>query len=144
VTKPLYTAEAYVTGGRENGHARTVDGRLDVDLRMPKELGGEGDGVNPEQLFAAGYAACFASVVTMLGGRRNVAVDGIAIESKAMLIQIANGAFELGVELNVSLPSVGDAEEAADLMRAAHQICPYSNATRGNIDVALVVNGTPL
>lgn len=136
--KALYTARAEVTGGRAAGHGRTDDGQLDVQLRHPKELGGDGDGTNPEQLFAVGYAACFATVLSLLGARDNLAVDPV-IDSTVQLIPIDGGRFKLGVELDISLPSL---ENAADLVRTAHQICPYSNATRGNIDVALVVNGT--
>jgi lipoyl-dependent peroxiredoxin len=144
VADPLYTAEARVTGGRAAGHGRTSDGRLDVELRMPKELGGDGAGTNPEQLFAVGYAACFETVLSLLGQRRQVPAEDAAIEAKVMLVPIAGGQFELGVELAVTLPSVADPEQAADLVRAAHQICPYSKATRGNIEVSLSANGLPV
>ncbi len=144
MVKVLYTAEAHVTGGRALGHGRTVGGELDVDLRLPKELGGEGGATNPEQLFAVGYAACFESALALVGQRKGLEEQDTAIDSKVMLIPIENGRFKLGVELDVSLPSIQDAEQAATLAREAHRICPYSNATRGNIDVALVVNGVPL
>jgi lipoyl-dependent peroxiredoxin len=144
VADPLYTAEARVSGGRAAGHGRTSDGRLDVELRMPKELGGDGAGTNPEQLFAVGYAACFETVLSLLGQRRQVPAEDAAIEAKVMLVPIAGGQFELGVELAVTLPSVADPEQAADLVRAAHQICPYSKATRGNIEVSLSANGLPV
>lgn len=136
----LYTAEAQVVGGR-SGHGRTDDGRLDVDLRLPKELGGDGEGTNPEQLFAIGYAACFASSLALVGRREKVKADDAVIDSKVMLIPIEDGRFKLGVELDVTLPSIADAAQAVDLVRITHQVCPYSNATRGNIEVDLVVNG---
>ncbi|MEV6426348.1 organic hydroperoxide resistance protein [Nocardia sp. NPDC051463] len=142
MTKPLYTAQAHVIGGRAQGHGRTTDGRLEVELRQPKELGGDGAGTNPEQLFAIGYAACFATVLTLVAPRRKLDADDAAIGSRVMLIPSGSGAFKLGVELDITLPSIDDPEQAADLVRAAHQMCPYSNATRGNIDVALIVNGT--
>lgn len=144
MTKALYTAEARVTGGRQNGHGHTSDGALDVTLRMPKELGGDGGGTNPEQLFAVGYAACFEAVLALVGPRKNLVADDATIDAKVMLLPADGGRFRLGVELHVTLPSVTDAAQAADLVATAHQVCPYSNATRGNIDVALVANGVPL
>jgi len=144
MVKALYTAEAYVTGGRALGHGRSVGGELDVDIRLPKELGGEGGATNPEQLFAVGYAACFEAALTLVGQRQKLEEQDTAIDAKVMLIPIENGRFKLGVELDITLPSIQDAEQAATLVREAHRICPYSNATRGNIDVALVVNGVPL
>jgi lipoyl-dependent peroxiredoxin len=147
MTKPLYTAEARVTGGREHGHGRTSDGTLDLQLRPPRELGGDGAGTNPEQLFAIGYAACFEAALLLAAQRLRVRaerVEGLAIVSKVMLVPTGERALVLGVELAVELPEVGDAEQAAELVHAAHGICPYSNATRGNIDVALSVNGAPL
>src|SRR5688500_15839412 len=134
MTAPLYTAEAQVTGGR-NGRGRTSDGRLDLDLRMPKELGGDGEGANPEQLFAIGYAACFSTVLAMVGQRENLKADDARIDASVSLIPAGGGRFELGARLRISLPSV-TAEQAADLVRTAHQVCPYSSATRGNIDVS--------
>ncbi|MFC5830693.1 organic hydroperoxide resistance protein [Nonomuraea insulae] len=144
MTNALYTAQASVTGGRADGHGRTADGRLEVDLRQPKELGGDGEGTNPEQLFAIGYAACFAASLALVGQRRQLRADDAAIDAKVMLIPAGNGGFKLGVELEIGLPSIADAAQACDLVRVAHQVCPYSNATRGNIDVGLVVNGTRL
>ncbi len=143
MAKALYAAEARVTGGRQ-GHGRTTDGRLDVDLRLPKELGGDGTGTNPEQLFAVGYAACFGSVLSLLGKREKLQADDAAIDATVMLIPNENGTFRLAAELDVTLPSIDDAQRAADLVRAAHQVCPYSNATRGNIDVVLMANGARL
>ncbi|HEV2782580.1 MAG TPA: organic hydroperoxide resistance protein [Actinophytocola sp.] len=141
--EPLYTAEAHVAGGRD-GRAWTADGRLDLELRQPKELGGDGAGTNPEQLFAIGYAACFATVLTLLGRREKITTEDVEIDSKAMLIPTGTGAFKLGVELDIALPSLADAARAMDVVREAHRICPYSNATRGNIDVSLIVNGARL
>ena len=140
----IYTAEAHVTGGRAEGHGRTSDGALEVDLRLPSEMGGQGGGTNPEQLFAVGYAACFEGAVGVAGRRAKVETGDVAIDSKVSLSPDGKGGFALGVELDVSLPSVDDLETARDVVRTAHQVCPYSNATRGNIDVALSVNGEPL
>jgi len=141
--KVLYTAEATVTGGREEGRARTKDGALDVQLRAPQELGGAGGGTNPEQLFAAGYAACFESALKTVARRRGAGADDVSIDSKVMLGPTDERTFTLAVELDVTLPQI-TGDEAAHLVRAAHEVCPYSNATRGNIDVALSVNGEPL
>jgi Ohr subfamily peroxiredoxin len=138
----LYTAHAHVTGGR-NGRGRTTDGRLDLELRQPAELGGDGDGANPEQLFAIGYAACFGTTLALLGRRAGQQADDAEIDSSVSLVPVDGGRFVLGVELRVTLPSLTGAA-AEDLVRAAHQVCPYSGATRGNLDVAVVVNGTPL
>jgi lipoyl-dependent peroxiredoxin len=145
--RTLYTAEAHVIGGRQHGHGRTSDGELDVQLRPPRELGGQGGGTNPEQLFAIGYAACFEAAMTIAAQRLDIAVeqvDDAAIDSKVMLIPAGERALKLGVELAVALPSVEDPRQAAELVRVTHGICPYSNATRGNIDVALSINGVAL
>lgn len=141
MAKPLYTAEARVTGGRARGHGRTTDGRLEVDLRQPKELGGDGGGTNPEQLFAIGYAACFATVLDLVGQGRKLAAHDAAVDSRVSLVPSGNGTFGLAVELDIALPSMDDAEQRAELVRTAHGICPYSNAVRGNIDVTLSVDG---
>jgi osmotically inducible protein OsmC len=138
--KVLYTAEATVTGGRDQGHGRTSDGALDVDLRSPVELGGEGGGTNPEQLFAVGYAACFESALKTVARRQKLDADDVSIDSKVNLGPADERTFTLAVELDVTLPGFED-EQAAELVRAAHKVCPYSNATRGNIDVALIANG---
>jgi lipoyl-dependent peroxiredoxin len=137
----IYTAHAHVTGGRAAGHGRTSDGALEVDLRAPVELGGEGGGTNPEQLFAVGYAACFESALGTAARRRRLEAADVAIDSNVTLKPTESRGYALAVTLDVTLPSVDDAVEAVELVRAAHQICPYSNATRGNIDVALTVNG---
>jgi osmotically inducible protein OsmC len=142
--RTLYTARAHVTGGRANGHGRTSDGVLEVDLRAPEEMGGQGGGTNPEQLFAIGYSACFESALGTAGRRRRQEVADVAIDAQVTLYPNDERGFALGVELDVTLPSVEDAAEAAELVRAAHRICPYSNATRGNIDVVLTANGRPV
>jgi osmotically inducible protein OsmC len=142
--KILYTAEAHVEGGRAHGHGRTTDGELEVDIRPPRELGGEGGGTNPEQLFAVGFASCFESALTLVARRKKLEADDVAIDSRVMLLPTEERGFKLAVELDVTLPSVSDPEAAADLVRTAHKVCPYSNATRGNIDVALRVNGSSI
>jgi Ohr subfamily peroxiredoxin len=144
MSKPLYTAEAHVVGGRINGHGRTSDGALEVDLRVPSELGGEGGGTNPEQLFAVGYAACFEGALATVARRTNDDAGDAAIDSKVMLVTTEQRAFTVAVELDVTLPSIEDPEKAIELVRAAHKVCPYSNATRNNIDVTLTANGHPV
>ena len=141
MTRVLYTAEATVTGGRASGHGRTNDGALEVQLRSPKEMGGEGGGTNPEQLFAVGYAACFESALGVVGRRERVEVGDVSIDSRVSLLPGEDRGFKLAVELHVTLPQVQDPEQATRIVAAAHQVCPYSNATRGNIDVVLTVNG---
>ena len=137
--KIIYTAEGHVTGGRENGHGRTSDGALEVDLRLP---GAEGEqGTNPEQLFAVGYAACFEGAIGAVARRRKVDVGDVSIDSKVHLRTTEDRAFDVAVELDVTLPGLDDAAEAADIVAAAHSVCPYSRATRGNIDVQLTANG---
>jgi lipoyl-dependent peroxiredoxin len=141
MAKVLYTAEATVTGGRAEGHGRTTDGALEVDLRMPPELGGEGGGTNPEQLFAIGYAACFEGAIGVVGRREHAEVGDVSIDSRVSLLPTEGGGFKLAVALDVSLPQVPDPEQAVRIVAAAHQVCPYSNATRGNIEVDLTANG---
>jgi Ohr subfamily peroxiredoxin len=140
MAKDLYTAEAHVTGGRAEGHGRTSDGALEVDIRIPAELGGEGGGTNPEQLFAVGYAACFESALATIARRQKLEVGDVAIDSKVKLRAGDDRSFTIAVELHVTLPSVAG-DDAVELVRAAHQVCPYSNATRGNIEVVLSANG---
>jgi lipoyl-dependent peroxiredoxin len=144
VARVLYTAEATVTGGRADGHGKTSDGALEVDLRAPKELGGEGGGTNPEQLFAIGFAACFEGAIGVIGRRMRAEVGDVSIDSQVKLMPTEDRRMELGVELHVSLPSVEDADQAKEIVSAAHQVCPYSNATRGNVDVMLTANGEPV
>jgi Ohr subfamily peroxiredoxin len=144
MTKALYTAEAHVTGGRANGHGRTGDGALEVDLRLPQEMGGQGGGTNPEELFAVGYAACFEGALGTVARRNKQETGDVAIDSKVSLLPTEERGFKLAVELRVTLPAIEDSGEAVELVRAAHQVCPYSNATRGNIDVLLSANGAPV
>lgn len=141
MAKVLYSAEATVTGGRDEGHGKTSDGQLEVDIRVPEELGGDGGGTNPEQLFALGFAACFESAIKVVGKRMKQEVGDVSIDSKVNLLPTEERGFKLSVGLDVSLPSVDDKEQAAEIVRNAHAVCPYSNATRDNIDVALTVNG---
>jgi Ohr subfamily peroxiredoxin len=144
MAKVLYTAEATVTGGRANGHGRTTDGALDVQLRSPKEMGGEGGGTNPEQLFAVGYAACFEGALGVVARRERVEADDASIDSRVNLLPTEERGFKLSVELHVTLPQIQDPEQAKRIVAAAHQVCPYSHATRGNIDVTLTANGQPV
>jgi osmotically inducible protein OsmC len=140
MAKVLYTAHAHVTGGRD-GHGQTDDGSLEVNLRIPAEMGGAGGGTNPEQLFAVGYAACFESAIGGVARRRRIDAGAATIASEVSLLPTGDGGFKLAVTLDVHLPAVGDRETAVDLVRGAHQVCPYSNATRGNIDVELRLDG---
>lgn len=141
--KVVYTAEAHVAGGRADGHGRTSDGALEVDLRLPAEMGGHEDGTNPEQLFAVGYAACFEGALGAVARRNRAEIGEVSIDSRVALVAEDDRTFTIAVELHVSLPAVEDGE-AAELVRAAHAVCPYSNATRGNIDVTLTANGAPV
>lgn len=141
MAKTLYTAQATVTGGRIEGHGATNDGALDVQLRSPKELGGEGGGTNPEQLFAVGYGACFESALGAIARRERAELGTVSITSRVSLLPTEERGFKLAVELSVDLPDVEDPTEAARLVTAAHAVCPYSDATRGNIDVQLTANG---
>jgi osmotically inducible protein OsmC len=146
MANPIYTAHATVTGGRANGHGKTSDGKLEVQLRLPKEMDPDSDaaGTNPEQLFAVGYAACFEGALGVVGRREHEEVGDVSIDSSVSLIPQQGGGFQLSVELDVTLPQVSDAEKAKALVAAAHQVCPYSNATRGNIEVTLTANGEPV
>jgi Ohr subfamily peroxiredoxin len=140
MAKVVYTAEATVTGGREKGHGRTTDGELDVQLRPPTE----GGGTNPEQLFAVGYAACFEGALGVAARRARAEVGDASIDSKVSLVTTEDRGYTVAVQLDVSLPQVEDAEAAKEIVAAAHQICPYSNATRGNVEVTLTANGQPV
>jgi Ohr subfamily peroxiredoxin len=140
----LYTAKAHVTGGRAEGHGRSSDGALEVDLRIPAEMGGPGGGTNPEELFAVGYAACFEGALGVVARRAKADPGDVAIDSNVSLSTNSQGGFVLSVGLDVTLPAISDAATAVDLVRAAHEVCPYSNATRGNIEVALTANGAPV
>jgi Ohr subfamily peroxiredoxin len=140
----IYTAQAHVTGGRMNGHGRSADGELEVDLRLPSEMGGSGGGTNPEELFAVGYAACFEGAIGTVARRMKVEPGDVAIDSKVMLVTTEDRAFTVAAELDVTLPGIDDPAQALELVAAAHRVCPYSNATRGNIDVKLTANGQPV
>lgn len=133
----LYTAVATATHGRE-GRAFTNDGRLDLELGIPTEMGGNGQGTNPEQLFAAGYSACFASALGLVGRQAKVDVSDAAVTAEVGIGKEGEG-FGLAVTLRVELPDSVDTETGRKLVEQAHQVCPYSNATRGNIPVELVV-----
>jgi Ohr subfamily peroxiredoxin len=134
--KPLYTAEATAVGGRD-GHVRSADGALDTDVKPPTEMGGPGGATNPEELFAAGYAACFQSAMGVVARRQKVSVDGSTVTGKVTIGTIEGGGFGLAVQLDVHIPDVDEAT-VQTVIEAAHQVCPYSNATRGNIAVTLV------
>jgi Ohr subfamily peroxiredoxin len=144
VAKVLYTANALVRGGREKGHGRTADGELEVDLRMPKEMGGSGGGTNPEELFAVGYAACFESALGGVARHRKLEIGDVTIKSSVGLLPTGDGGFKLAVTLDVATPSGTDREMTAELIQGADKVCPYSNATRGNIDVQLLLDGKPI
>ena len=141
MAKVVYTAEATVTGGRAEGHGVTSDDALDVQLRLPTEMGGAGGGTNPEQLFAVGYAACFEGALGAVGRRERVELGDMSIDSKVSLITTEERGYNVAVQLHVTLPEVQDAEQAVRLVAAAHEVCPYSNATRGNVEVTLTANG---
>jgi len=136
--KPLYTAVATARGGRE-GHIRSSDGVLDADLKMPKELGGPGGpATNPEQLFAAGYAACFESALRLVARTQKKAFTDAVVTAHVTLNSV-EGAFVLSVELHGKIDGVSK-DEAQALMETAHTVCPYSKATKGNINVSLFVD----
>jgi Ohr subfamily peroxiredoxin len=141
--KTLYTAVATASDKGRNGHARTDDGKLDLDLVSPPEMGGTGgEGTNPEQLFAAGYAACFANAMRSSARRDGdeSVVDGSTVTARVGIGAIGGGRFGLEVTLDVQVPGLAQAE-AEELVAKAHERCPYSNATRGNIPVELAVAG---
>ena len=137
---PVYTTSAVAHGGRD-GHAHTLDGSLDVTLAVPKEMGGNGEGNNPEQLFATGYAACFLGAMKFAASQDKAlphVPSDTSVTSTVGIGPRAEGGFGLTIALSISLPGV-DHDAAEALVAAAHQVCPYSNATRGNIDVGLTV-----
>ena len=133
----LYTAVA-TANGRE-GRAVSSDGQLDLGLAMPPALGGDGKGTNPEQLFAAGYAACFASALGLIGRQAKVDTSEASVTAEVSIGSNGQGGFGLAVVLRVELPEALQGETGRTLVEQAHQVCPYSNATRGNIPVELVV-----
>ena len=135
----LYTASATSTGDGRTGHVRSVDGVVDTDLAVPKEMGGPGGALtNPEQLFAAGYAACFHSAIKGVASRQKITLTDTAITVDVGIGPNGQGGYGLTVAIEAEIPSV-DTAKAKELLEAAHQVCPYSNATRGNVDVTLTV-----
>ena len=140
--QPIYTAEARVTGeGRSGGHGETTDGRLKADFSMPKEFGGPGgEGTNPEQLVALGYAACFRSALGVVAARERVALEGVSITSRAVIGKADDGGFDLEFELEGDFPGLEQAE-AERLMQAAHQVCPYSRAFRSGAPARVTARG---
>jgi Ohr subfamily peroxiredoxin len=134
----LYTAIAHASGGGRDGHVLSEDNRIDLDTRVPKEMGGTGDGTNPEQLFAAGYSACFLSAIHGSGRHLKVDTKDAQVSASVSIGKISEVGFGLAVELDVYLPNV-DAASRQELVDLAHQMCPYSNATRGNIEVTLTI-----
>ncbi|MEO7122243.1 MAG: organic hydroperoxide resistance protein [Lacisediminihabitans sp.] len=134
----IYTAEALSIGAGRNGHVTTTSGRVDLDLAIPEAMGGSGNGANPEELFAAGYAACFHSALQMVARTQKVAISDTSVGSQVHLLPNGSGGFILDVNLEVVIPEIPHAQAQA-LADAAHLVCPYSNATRGNIDVTVTV-----
>lgn len=132
----LYTAVATATGDGRNGETRTDDGGLVVDLAVPKEMGGAGGASNPEQLFALGYAACFHSALKLVAGRSKAKISDSAVTAEVGINPTEEGGFKLEVALHAEIGGV-DQETADSLVEQAHQVCPYSNATRGNIEVTV-------
>ncbi|TWF92731.1 organic hydroperoxide resistance protein [Saccharopolyspora dendranthemae] len=130
----LYTAEATATGEGRNGRTRTSDGLVDLELAIPKEMGGSGDATNPEQLFAAGYSACFHSALQLVARKKKVDIEGSSVTAEVGIGSNGEGGFGLSVALVVDLPGV-PGEQAQQLAEAADAVCPYSNAVRGNIDL---------
>ncbi|SDU72867.1 organic hydroperoxide resistance protein [Gordonia westfalica] len=134
----LYTAEALATGAGRNGHVRTTDGFVDTDLAIPREMGGAGGAANPELLFAAGYAACFHSALQAVAREAKATLGDSSVGAKVGIGPDEQGGFQLAVTLEVVIPDLPQ-DQAQALADRAHQVCPYSNATRGNIDVNVIV-----
>ncbi|MDO6708244.1 organic hydroperoxide resistance protein [Photobacterium sp. 1_MG-2023] len=139
--KTIYTTSAKASAGR-NGQVKSDDGLLDVSLSYPKALGGSGKATNPEQLFAAGYSACFSNAVLHIAGLQKLGLREAPTQAQVRLLAKEDGGFALAAELSVELAMDNDA--AIELVKAAHQVCPYSNAVRGNVVVSLSVNGIQL
>ncbi|WP_206337134.1 MULTISPECIES: organic hydroperoxide resistance protein [Streptomyces] len=133
----MYVAEATAHGGRD-GYVTSQDGQLDLRVAMPPALGGDGNGTNPEQLFAAGYSACFHSALVLVGRRAGYDLSGSTVAAKVGIGPNKQRGYGLAVALSVSLPVVGQ-DMAAKLVDEAHEVCPYSNATRGNIEVTILL-----
>jgi Ohr subfamily peroxiredoxin len=136
--KALYTATATASGDGRNGHTTTDDGQVDTDVRMPPELGGPGGATNPEQLFAAGYAACFLSALKVVAAPEGVDVSGAEVTTRVGIGLLPGGGFGLSAEVGVRLPAAS-AEQAQSLAEKALGVCPYSTATQGNVDTRLTV-----
>jgi lipoyl-dependent peroxiredoxin len=136
--KTLYTAVATATGDGRNGHTATDDGLLDLDVRVPLAMGGPGGATNPEQLFAAGYAACFHSALKYVAAAERTDVSDTQVTARVSIGMLPEGGFGLAVELDLHAPSLPRAD-AERLLALAHEVCPYSNATRGNVDVVLTL-----
>jgi len=136
MTDAIYTAHAHAVGGR-NGTAKSDDGHLDVKLAFPKSMGGDGNGTNPEQLFATGYSACFLGALGLVARNQGVKLGEHSLDAEVDLIK-DDTSFHVGVRLKLTAPDL-DRETAEKLLHAAHEVCPYSKATRGNVDVALEV-----
>jgi lipoyl-dependent peroxiredoxin len=136
--KALYTAQATSTGEGRDGHVRSADGLIDLDLAIPVEMGGAGGASNPEELFATGFSACFHSALRLVGRRAGANVDDSQVTARVGIGPTGQGAFQLTVALTAHLPGV-PREQAERLVAEAQTVCPYSNATRGNIDVSLAV-----
>jgi osmotically inducible protein OsmC len=136
--EPLYTTTAVATGDGRNGHVQTIDGILVAPVRVPKELGGEGGATNPEQLFAAGYAACFHSALKLVASKAKADTTDSEVVADVSLGMLESGGFGLTAHLEVTLPAL-DKETAEQIVAQAHEVCPYSNATRGNMQVTLSV-----
>ncbi len=136
--KPIYTTESLATGAGRNGHVRTTDGMVDLDLAIPVEMGGAGGATNPEQLFASGYAACFHSALQMVARQAKVELGGSSVGARVSIGPNDAGGYELAVALEVVIPDLPH-DQAQALADQAHQVCPYSNATRGNIEVTVTV-----
>ncbi|MFX0594845.1 organic hydroperoxide resistance protein [Melissospora conviva] len=136
--KTLYTAQALATGAGRNGHVTSSDRRIDLDLAVPAEMGGSGQGANPEQLFAAGYAACFHSALQAVARSAKVDLGDSTVGAQVEIGANDAGGFQLAVTLEVVIPLLPH-DQAQQLADQAHQVCPYSNATRGNIDVRILV-----
>jgi Ohr subfamily peroxiredoxin len=139
--KVIYTAAATATGDGRDGHVETSDGTFSLDVAVPKEMGGAGGATNPEQLFAAGYAACFHSALRLVARRSGADVTGSVVGAEVGIGPADGGGYGLAVALRVDLPAL-DRSTAEQLLEQAHQVCPYSNATRGNVEVALTVGAT--
>ena len=136
----IYTAIAHASGGGRDGHVLSEDNRIDMDTRPPKEMGGTGEGTNPEQLFASGYAACFLSAIHGAGRYLKLDTKDSGVSASVSIGKVSEQAYGLGVELDIYLPNV-PADRRQDVADLAHANCPYSNATRGNIEVRLTLVG---